>query len=252
MYYIIIPYRDNKKEKREYHKNFFIKNTIPLLKKCLIDVEVIFVVQDEGNPFNRGALINIGVRETNSNPQDIFITHDIDINPFEVTINTLYKPNLNHGCILGIYTSAWPTLGGIIKFKKNDFMIMNGFNNFFWGWGGEDNDLYNRATFCGFWIQKNITNRPKDKDKWFKIFDHPREKKAKDEENRLFRKYLIESFPRFTREKVIRYIKSNGLTTINYTIKSVTKEENIKYINVSLPYNPEDRNKYLELLKKIN
>ena len=71
MYYIIIPYRDNKKEKREYHKNFFIENTIPLLKKCLIDVEVIFVVQDEGNPFNRGALINIGVRETNSNPQDI-------------------------------------------------------------------------------------------------------------------------------------------------------------------------------------
>ena len=249
MHYIIIPYRDNPKENREYHKNYFIKNSVPLLKKCLHDVQVIFVIQNKGTPFNRGSLINIAVNMTNSNNNDVFITHDVDINPYEITIYKYYKQNINNGCIQGIYTSAWDTLGGIIKFKKNDFLKINGFNNFFWGWGGEDNDLQNRANFYNFWIQKNLTNRPGDRNNWFHVFNHPREKRKG---NSLFKNYILHEFPRFSREKVIQYIQTNGINTIKYNVTSDVTEENIRYINVSIPYEEENINNYLNFLKKIN
>ena len=249
MHYIIIPYRDNPNENREKHKNFFIKNSIPLLKKCLDEVQVIFVIQDHGTPFNRGALINIAVNMTNSNNEDVFITHDVDINPYVITIYNYYISNISNGCIQGIYTSAWDTLGGIIKFKKKDFIKMNGFNNFFWGWGGEDNDLQNRATFNNFWIQKNLTNRPGDRNKWFYIFNHLRSKKKG---NSLFKKYILNEFPKFSREKVIKYIQTNGMNTTKYNVTSDVTEENIRYINVSIPYEEENINNYLNFLKKIN
>ena len=118
MYYIIIPYRDNPIENREFHKNFFIENTVPLLKKCLEDVEIIFAIQDEEGPFNRGALINAAFKEIDTNPEDIFITHDIDINPYMKTINKYYKSNINNGCIQGIYTSAWDTLVVLLNLKR--------------------------------------------------------------------------------------------------------------------------------------
>ena len=34
--------------------------------------------------------------------------------------------------------------GGVGSFAKADFERINGFSNMFWGWGGEDDDLYQR------------------------------------------------------------------------------------------------------------
>ena len=34
--------------------------------------------------------------------------------------------------------------GGAGAFRKEDFEKINGFSNQFWGWGGEDDDLYRR------------------------------------------------------------------------------------------------------------
>lgn len=34
--------------------------------------------------------------------------------------------------------------GGVGAFKREDFEKINGFSNLFWGWGGEDDDLYAR------------------------------------------------------------------------------------------------------------
>lgn len=249
MYYIIIPYRDNPNENRSYHKNFFISNTVPLLKKILNNVQIIFAIQNEGPPFNRGALINIAFKETISDSDDIFFTHDIDINPNEKAINKYYKSHLNDGYIQGIYTSAWDTLGGIIKFKKNDFLKMNGFNNLFWAWGGEDNDFQNRANFNNIWIQKNITNRPGDKNGLFHVFNHTHERKSYKSD---LKKYILHEFPRFSKNKVKKYIETNGITTTKYFIKSDKIEENIRYININLPNIPGNEEKYMNFLKNIN
>ena len=34
--------------------------------------------------------------------------------------------------------------GGAGSFSKEHFQLINGFSNQFWGWGGEDDDLYKR------------------------------------------------------------------------------------------------------------
>ena len=239
---IIIPYRH-----REKHLEYFIKNTIPLFQKYLPNTKVVIVEQNDEKLFNRGAVLNVGFKEY-QNKTKYFFTHDVDINPFEKTLLKYYKPPIDDGYIQGIYTSAWDTLGGIVKFKKNDFLKINGFNNMFWGWGGEDKDLQNRASFHNLWIQKNITNRPEDSSGWFKVFDHPRNRNSN--QNPL-KQYLLNGYPRFSRTKVQRYIKSTGISNIKYKINSDDSNLGIRYINVTIPYNPNDNNKYLQILSKF-
>ena len=36
--------------------------------------------------------------------------------------------------------------GGVEMFLTNDFIKINGFSNSYWGWGGEDDDLYQRIS----------------------------------------------------------------------------------------------------------
>lgn len=34
--------------------------------------------------------------------------------------------------------------GGVVAFSREDFEKINGFPNTFWGWGGEDDEMYSR------------------------------------------------------------------------------------------------------------
>ena len=36
--------------------------------------------------------------------------------------------------------------GGVTAMSTQDFALINGYSNGFWGWGGEDDDLYRRVT----------------------------------------------------------------------------------------------------------
>ena len=42
--------------------------------------------------------------------------------------------------------------GGVLAVHVDDYLELNGFSNLFTGWGGEDDDLYNRKRYFRFWI----------------------------------------------------------------------------------------------------
>ena len=67
------------------------------------------------------------------------------IKSFRVKINILLIFELI------IFFSSLPyqaLFGGAGSFTREHFELINGFSNEFWGWGGEDDDLYQRYNQC--------------------------------------------------------------------------------------------------------
>ena len=115
---------------------------MPLLKKHLPNSKVVVVEQNEGKLFNRGAILNVVFKEY-ENKTKYFITHDVDLNPTEKCITKYYAKEVKNSDIIGIYTSIWNTLGGIIKVKNDTIYKINGFPNDILGWGTEDKAFFN-------------------------------------------------------------------------------------------------------------
>jgi len=228
---ILIPYRS-----REKHLDYFIKNTVPLLKKHLENLKIIVIEQANDKLFNRGLLLNIGFKENLDYENALYFTHDVDVNPKEETIINYYKNNLpDTNTIKGIYTSRFGTLGGIICFLKEPFLKINGFPNNFWGWGVEDRVLQNRAEFHKLNIPKNILDQSRQASICFTIFEdcHTRIK-PKDAKNKYHTEYRY--YSGFTEEKKIEHNRNlGGIDNMIYTIiekRNIT--EDIELIKVDI------------------
>ena len=159
---IIIPFR-----RREPHLEIFIRDAVPLFQLYLFPFKVVVVEQEDGKLFNRGQLINIGFNEYKDKSKYIF-THDVDICPNEKCVRDIYA-KIPTTDIMGIYTSCWDTLGGIIKMSASTYADINGFPNNYWGWGVEDKALQNRAVTLNKTISKNVLNNDTHKHDFFSI-----------------------------------------------------------------------------------
>jgi predicted glycosyltransferase involved in capsule biosynthesis len=113
---------------------------------------VIYIVEqsDDGRKFNRGQLLNIGFDVACKDMCDIFVFHDVDLIPSDDLLSAYTTlplgSNLMHiAKVWDRYNSDAKYFGGIMAFSKEQFQRINGFPNNFWGWGGEDNELYLRS-----------------------------------------------------------------------------------------------------------
>ena len=139
----IIPYKDRLVEKKGLDL-FFNKLRIDR-KWTKDDMKIIYVHQEDPKRFNRGAMKNIGfLYMKNKYPFDYknitFIFHDVDFHPITTDL-------LNYSTKKGVvehYYGYTFVLGGIFSIKGSDFEKIGGFPNF-WGWGFEDNVLYDRC-----------------------------------------------------------------------------------------------------------
>ena len=122
---IVAPYRD-----RSDHLQQFI----PHIRGYLPDAKIVVVEQADTKPFNRAKLLNIGVLEY---PDDYYAFHDVDKLP--VAANYTY-PNRPRQIAPSEHQKDG-YFGGATLFNHQDFTFIDGFNNNFWGWGGEDNEL---------------------------------------------------------------------------------------------------------------
>lgn len=156
---IIIPYR-NREEHLEGLKKHF-QNT---------KFDIYVIEQFDQQRFNRGILLNIGFDIASKKKNyDLYIFHDVDSLPDEDLLNFYtYKGDkiIHYASPFLGYKYKYPTfLGGVIGMSGENYMKINGFPNRVFGWGGEDDILYDR-------LAKNHLKiyRPK-KGKYF-LYEH--------------------------------------------------------------------------------
>jgi beta-1,4-galactosyltransferase 4 len=144
---IIIPFRN-----RSQHLAKFLQHYRPKLP----DAEFIIVEQSIHKQFNRAKLLNIGVLNTDA---DYYAFHDVDMlvqgphdysYPENPTLLATNASQFNWQLPFPEY------FGGVVLFSRQDFVLCNGFSNNFWGWSGEDNEMYLRVLSCGL----KILHRP--------------------------------------------------------------------------------------------
>lgn len=152
---VIVPYRN-----REEHLKEFIPKMETYLSRKGIDYVIIIVEQDHNQPFNRGALCNIGYKEAKLHRCNYIVFHDVDMIP----INVDYSYS-NHPVHLATDDLPFENyFGGITLFPSRDFAKINGFSNNYWGWGYEDDDLMFRCISKELPLNSRNIKRPVFKD----------------------------------------------------------------------------------------
>ena len=182
----IIPYRN-----RESHLITWLSHLHPVLMRQQLDYQIFVVEQVDKHPFNRAAVMNAGFLETmRMDNFTCYVFHDVDMVPETDLAVYNCPPSAQEMVHMAVSVSRWKYrltytnyLGGIVLMSPDTFVTIGGFSNSFWGWGGEDDDLYCRVTRNNISIvryldlgEKNVTNcslrRPPGRIARFRMLKH--------------------------------------------------------------------------------
>nr|XP_033949535.1 beta-1,4-galactosyltransferase 6-like [Pseudochaenichthys georgianus] len=144
---ILIPFRNCHE-----HLPILLQHLIPMLQRQRLQFAFYVIEQSGSQPFNRAMLFNVGFLEAMKDLDwDCLIFHDVDHIP--------ENDRNYYGCgqmprhfaaKLDKYMYILPYsefFGGVSGLTVEQFRKINGFPNAFWGWGGEDDDLWNRLVY---------------------------------------------------------------------------------------------------------
>ena len=146
---LVVPYRDREENLRKF---------IPAMRTHLQGVahQIVVIEQAGHGLFNRAKLFNIGFA-LHRNANAYFCFHDVDLVPEDISFSYTYPlvpthlvercSHFNYVPFSSLGCNYW---GGAVLFNKEDFKKINGFSNQYWGWGGEDDDLYKRIRQVGY------------------------------------------------------------------------------------------------------
>lgn len=205
---IIIPYRNRRQHLARFMK--YIEGT---------NIDVYIINQNNSDKFNRGLLLNIGyyIASRSSNKYKRYIFHDVDSYPDEKLIK-YYSVELNKNIHFASnnYKYSFPEfLGGVIGFTEKDFINTNGFPNTFFGWGGEDDALYNRCVSAKIPIY-----RPRDGEYILDEHSSP----TKEEYNKNKKENILNDVTKWTSNGVhqlndlyINYVEFSNISTKHHS-----------------------------------
>ncbi|KAJ1530865.1 hypothetical protein ONE63_005708 [Megalurothrips usitatus] len=142
---LIIPYRNRRK-----HLENFLSYMHSFLQAQLIEYSIYVVEQTSKFAFNRGLLFNIGYSTALRYEQiPCFIFHDVDLLPENIEhiyACTNMPRHMSSSVNTFRYQLPYGTLfGGVVSMLQAQFQMVNGFPNRYFGWGGEDDDLFMRV-----------------------------------------------------------------------------------------------------------
>lgn len=135
--------------KREKHLYIFINHIHAILQAQNIHYRIFVVEQLSPNIFTKGSLMNAGFLEA----EKLFdfncvIFHDVDMlcEDDRNIYNCIDSPRHigSHVSTLSYNLMYAKLVGGVLAFSKHQFRAVNGYSTRYFGWGGEDDDMYNR------------------------------------------------------------------------------------------------------------
>ncbi|CBY21737.1 unnamed protein product [Oikopleura dioica] len=148
-----------------------------MLHRQNIHFGIYLIIQsNDGHPFNKGRLMNVGFDIAKKDGFQCFFFHDVDLVP--ENDKNIYEcldvpRHYAAHCDKWNYTLPYNTLyGGITAYSIEAYENINGLSNEYWGWGGEDDDqMYRTTTGCGYKIL-----RPPEEFNRYKMIKHEHEK----------------------------------------------------------------------------
>ncbi|VDN18361.1 unnamed protein product [Dibothriocephalus latus] len=155
---IIIPYRN-----RFANLSVFLNHMHPFLRHQRRRYTIFVIEQVTPTIFNRAALLNIGFREAvRAGNYSCFIFHDVDRLPEDARMIYGCEDQPLHMAVLTDefnYTMHYEGfLGGALAMTRMQFEKARGFANTYFGWGGEDDEMYNRLKFSNQpFMRRNYT-----------------------------------------------------------------------------------------------
>ena len=216
---IIVPYRNNPADNvRKKHLDEFYAHMNLFLTGHKFKI---FVIEqtDDGKKFNRGKLLNAGIKIATEKGYDVLITHDVDLLPKQNILN-YYLMKYDFPVHIAW---QWKTkytfneyFGGIVSFTPEIAKQINGYPNNFWGWGGEDDSFYNRVAQT---IKK--IGRPNVGD----IRDIEHEGPTKQTINNRKKENILND---------LKGWEHNGLNNVKYKIINIEKDTNYIKITVEI------------------
>jgi hypothetical protein len=138
---ILVPYRDRLEHLRQFapHMERFLQNKLSF--------RLVVIEQTPGAPFNRGKLLNAGFR-LHRDDADVFALHDVDTLPMDDSCDYRIADHPMHlAGRAGKYGGRLPYpafLGAVLVLRREHFEAANGFSNYYWGWGREDDEFARR------------------------------------------------------------------------------------------------------------
>ena len=181
-----------------------------------------FVINQDGEGvWNKGILMNAGVIEAQmEDDYECFLFSDVDLVPLDD--RNLYRcfdwPR--HFAVavdkFNYQLPYYEYFGGVTAFTKSQFLNVNGFPNTYWGWGGEDDNMYQRVKHSRMKISRPdlVTGK-------YKMVVHERD-------------LYNHKNPRFL-EKLTPtgwVMEQDGFNTVKYSVKEIVKDRLYTYINV--------------------
>ncbi|RVE67531.1 hypothetical protein OJAV_G00104450 [Oryzias javanicus] len=204
---LIIPFRN-----RDEHLKYWLYYLHPILQRQQLDYGV-YVINQEGEvTFNRAKLLNVGYAEAlKEYDYDCFVFSDVDLIPMDDrnTYKCFSQPR--HLSVsmdkFGFRLPYNQFFGGVSSLSKEQFLKINGFPNNYWGWGGEDDDIYNRVVSRGMSI-----SRPSGEVGKCRMIRHNRDKKNDPNPQR---------FDRIAHTK--ETMNKDGINSLSYQVVKVEK-----------------------------
>ena len=211
---IVVPFRD-----RRQHLHSFMKYIHPFLQRQLLAYTIFVIEQAPGLSFNRGILLNIGFVEAMKIRQfDCFVFHDVDLipeNDWNVYACADQPAHLSSAVDTMAYRVPYDGIfGGVVALRASHFQLINGFSNKFFGWGGEDDDIYNRIKYRGLNITRTsaVVGR-------YRMLPH-----RKEYPNSARHSYLSKGSERF---------KTDGLNSLRYTVLKLLQQKLYTHVIVN-------------------